>query len=183
MSKDPSAPLPFAAPKANLEAPSRLGTQGPGWFWSVIFALPFIVAASFSGLAAALRGPKETQADVWTAIQISIWFGILVALILASGWWWARRASLASWRVILGFALGCGALGQVWFVGGMWFIMRSDPVWGGFPIRDSDDLFSIGTGWAGMSLYALFQGLLIRWALKRRARRRQASTPAAAPLS
>jgi hypothetical protein len=108
--------------------------------------------------------------DVRLGLGVTSMCALYVFLILWSGWWWAYRFSMGGWRSRVGFALACGAAGQILFLAGgviLFGIPSSGRGRFGVSAGDALDLLS---GWLGMSLYTFLHGSLVRWRLQRRVR-------------
>ena len=161
---------PFAAPRAVLgrNSDDLAGTVGRVWGW--VFAAPMLAVAVISGIVTARYWGGLGRDDVRFGILLVALAVCFVVLTLACGSWWARRFSAKRWMPFLWFALAAGMCGAtLFFGGGIVVIAVTDP---SHVMRPSvDDAIGFLETWIGMSLYALIQGLLIRWSLRRRARK------------
>ena len=167
---------PYLAPKARLELVTNPASLRVGRFWGVVFALPMAALALLS-LQVSLRYWIEgDRSDGMFGLAVTALCGFFTALILWTGAWWARSFSAGRWAPLLGFALVCGATGQVLFwAGGMGLMAASMPKVGA-PVLRLDDALAILMGWLGMSLYALLHGLMVRWSLRRIVRKQAGTT-------
>lgn len=177
---------PFAPPRAKVEQDSADPARRVGRFWGWIFAMPFVGLLTLSSVGTLRFLLRQNSQAAVVGVGLDALCVALLLMTLVCGAWWARRFSQRGWPLVFGFALAAGLAGQVVFWTGLITLFSL------FSSVDShsatfnfskEDAVSILWGWLGTSLYALLQGILVRWSLKRRARRLQGSVPAAAPLS
>lgn len=164
---------PYLAPKAQLERVTDPASLRAGRFWGIVFALPMAALVLLSLLVSLRYWIEGDRSDGIFGLTVAVWCGFFTALILWSGTWWVRRFSAGRWAPLLGFSLVCGAAGQVLFWAGGLGLMAAAMPRVDAPVLSADDALGTLVGWLGMSLYALLHGLMVRWSLRRIARKQE----------
>lgn len=155
-------PGPFAPPSAPLEAPGKATPVSVGRFWGAVFASPVLALIVFG----IIRNLIEREAD-WPSKVLGLLgvFGLLALAIAVTGMVWSSFSPLQARGIHLTWSLSIGTLwAAIFFLGSMVFIRFTDGQW--YPLR-TRDVLSLLYFWGGFSTYAMLQGVVIRWRLRK----------------
>lgn len=171
MSGAPPEEHPYAAPAATLEASLPPGSSGPGWFWGIVFALPVLALLGLLAFVVASTPVEKSRMAEFMLLAVALALALYSGALMVNGVLMVRRhgSRLLGSSVVMG---GIAAL--------LLAVLPDLIGWMSQPREVPDAFWTWSNAWdavamgLGAGLYALFQGLLIRWSLKRRARRAQA---------
>jgi hypothetical protein len=133
-----------------------------GWFYGVIFAAPWFLLG-FDRFIRGLDLIRLGHSDI--LVLVSLLFLPVTAGVIVGGRIWVTQAesSARPGAVLLSLAMGAGWL---FLLTGTGLVLARifDGHWASIPLRE---WFKYLFGWMVLSIYALLQGAIIRWRIRK----------------